>query len=160
MHTASDSVGANMTEESAVPPHGHSKAHTAMKTISEVAEILELPTHVLRFWETKFPQIQPLKRAGGRRFYRTEDIEALRLIRALLHERGFTIKGAAKVLPELLKTQQSAQELPALTDEFAQSDRHEPTGLEGMTEPLPASQRHALLALRRELEALRGLLGN
>lgn len=79
---------------------GRSKAPYALKTIREVAEILDLPQHVLRFWETKFPQIQPLKRKGGRRFYRPEDVALLQLIRTLLHERGFTIKGAMTLIAE------------------------------------------------------------
>ncbi len=137
-------------------PYGtHTKSASAMKTISEVADILELPTHVLRFWETKFPQIQPLKRAGGRRFYRAEDIEALLLIRELLHERGFTIKGAAKVLPEMLKARRAGQEI-TLVDEFAGVP--ESVTLEPLAEPVSLSQRQALVALRRELESLRRLL--
>jgi DNA-binding transcriptional MerR regulator len=76
------------------------KAPYALKTIREVAEILDLPQHVLRFWETKFPQIQPLKRKGGRRFYRPEDVALIQLIQTLLHERGFTIKGAMALIAE------------------------------------------------------------
>ena len=132
-----------------------SKARTAMKTISEVAEILELPTHVLRFWETKFPQIQPLKRAGGRRFYRGEDVEALMFIKELLHARGFTIKGATKVLPDMLKARRNGEALPPVEDEFA---LFLPDSIATPTEPVPASQRQALLALRQQLESLRGLL--
>ncbi|MBY0355780.1 MAG: MerR family transcriptional regulator [Rickettsiales bacterium] len=134
------------------------KAHGAMKTISEVAEILELPTHVLRFWETKFPQIQPLKRAGGRRFYRNEDVEALLLIRELLHSRGFTIKGAVKVLPDMLKARRSGLEIPAPNDDFASAPSA--TQRDVYVEPLPASQREALLILRQELQSLHRLLGS
>lgn len=76
------------------------KSAAAYRTISEVAEELDLPQHVLRFWETKFPQIRPMKRAGGRRFYRPEDVELLRLIKGLLHQEGYTIKGVRKVLKE------------------------------------------------------------
>lgn len=74
------------------------KSATAFRTISEVSEELEIPQHVLRFWETKFPQVRPLKRAGGRRYYRPEDIEQLRRIRDLLYRQGFTIKGVQQVL--------------------------------------------------------------
>ena len=72
----------------------------AFRTISEVAEILDLPQHVLRFWETRFPQIKPLKRAGGRRFYRPDDVELLRTIRQLLYADGYTIKGVQRLLKE------------------------------------------------------------
>ena len=61
---------------------------------------MDLPQHVLRFWETRFPQIRPLKRAGGRRYYRPEDIERLRLIRRLLYDEGYTIKGVQKLFKE------------------------------------------------------------
>ncbi len=77
-----------------------SKSPEAFRTISEVADALELPQHVLRFWETKFSQIKPLKRAGGRRYYRPEDMDLLRGIRTLLYTDGFTIKGVQKVLRE------------------------------------------------------------
>ena len=74
------------------------KGPNAFRTISEVAEDLDLPQHVLRFWETKFSQIKPLKRGGGRRFYRPEDIDLLRGIRHLLYGEGYTIKGVQKIL--------------------------------------------------------------
>lgn len=77
-----------------------SKSPDAFRTISEVAETLDIPQHVLRFWEGKFPQIKPLKRAGGRRYYRPEDVDLLRGIRALLYAEGYTIKGVQKVLRE------------------------------------------------------------
>ena len=70
------------------------KSAEAFRTISEVAEELELQKHVLRFWEVKFPQIKPMKRGGGRRYYRPTDLELLRGIRHLLHAEGYTIKGA------------------------------------------------------------------
>ena len=76
------------------------KSAEAFRTISEVATDLDVPQHVLRFWETKFSQIKPLKRGGGRRYYRPEDIDLLRGIRALLYTDGFTIKGVQKVLRE------------------------------------------------------------
>ncbi|HUZ92130.1 MAG TPA: MerR family transcriptional regulator [Methylocella sp.] len=72
----------------------------AFRTISEVAEELALPQHVLRFWETRFPQIKPLKRAGGRRYYRPRDIEVLRAIKHLLYQEGYTIRGVQRVLKE------------------------------------------------------------
>jgi DNA-binding transcriptional MerR regulator len=76
------------------------KSADAFRTISEVAEELDLPQHVLRFWETRFPQIKPLKRAGGRRFYRPHDVEILRAIRRLLYGEGYTIKGVQRILKE------------------------------------------------------------
>lgn len=77
-----------------------SKGPDAFRTISEVAEGLDLPQHVLRFWETRFTQIKPLKRGGGRRYYRPDDIELLRGIRQLLYGEGYTIKGVQRILKE------------------------------------------------------------
>ena len=76
------------------------KSPEAFRTISEVAVELDVPQHVLRFWETKFAHVKPLKRAGGRRYYRPEDLDLLRDIRALLYKEGLTIKGAQKILRE------------------------------------------------------------
>ena len=76
------------------------KSPEAFRTISEVASELDVPQHVLRFWESRFAQIKPLKRAGGRRFYRPEDVDLLRGIRTLLYHDGYTIKGVQKVLRE------------------------------------------------------------
>ena len=73
------------------------KGPNAFRTISEAAEELGVPQHVLRFWETKFSFIRPMKRAGGRRFYRPQDIAVLRGVRALLHDEGYTIKGVQKL---------------------------------------------------------------
>lgn len=74
------------------------KSPDAFRTISEVAEDLDLPQHVLRFWETKFAQIKPLKRAGGRRYYRPGDVDLLQGIRRLLYAEGYTIKGVQRIL--------------------------------------------------------------
>ena len=76
------------------------KSRDAFRTISEVSTVLDTPTHVLRFWESKFTQIKPVKRAGGRRYYRPEDISLLAGIKVLLHDQGMTIKGAQKLLRE------------------------------------------------------------
>lgn len=76
------------------------KAPDAYRTISEAAEELDLPAHVLRFWESRFSQIKPVKRAGGRRLYRPGDLQLLRGIRTLLYDQGYTIKGAQKYLRE------------------------------------------------------------
>ena len=76
------------------------KSQAAFRTIAEVAVELDLPQHVLRFWESKFTQIRPLKRGGGRRYYRPEDVEVLRRIRSLLYQEGYTIRGAQKLLAQ------------------------------------------------------------
>ena len=77
-----------------------SKSPEAFRTISEVAESLDVPPHVLRFWETRFTQVKPIKRGGGRRYYRPEDVRLLRGIRGLLYDDGMTIKGVQKILRE------------------------------------------------------------
>lgn len=74
------------------------KSPDAFRTISEVAEQLDLPQHVLRFWETRFTQIKPMKRGGGRRYYRPQDIELIKGIRTMLYDQGYTIKGVQKLL--------------------------------------------------------------
>jgi DNA-binding transcriptional MerR regulator len=74
------------------------KSHSAFRTISEVAAELDVPKHVLRFWEGKFPQLRPMKRGGGRRYYRPEDVDLLRGIRWLLYSDGYTIKGVQRIL--------------------------------------------------------------
>jgi DNA-binding transcriptional MerR regulator len=76
------------------------KGAQAFRTISEVAEELNVPQHVLRFWEGKFPQLKPLKRGGGRRYYRPEDIALLRRISGLLYSQGYTIKGVQRLLSD------------------------------------------------------------
>lgn len=86
-------------EEAAEARRG-SKRASAFRTIGEVAEDLDVPTHVLRFWETKFTQLKPLKRGGGRRYYRPEDIVLLRRIRQCLYQDGYTIRGVQKLLDE------------------------------------------------------------
>ena len=77
-----------------------SKSPEAFRTISEVASDLDVPQHVLRFWESRFAQVRPTKRAGGRRYYRPEDVDLLRGIRALLYSEGYTIKGVQRLLRE------------------------------------------------------------
>src|ERR1700744_6757598 len=84
---------------SELSPRGE-KSATAFRTISEVADELDIPQHVLRFWETKFPQIRPMKRGGGRRYYRPEDVDLLRGIRHLLYGEGYTIRGVQRILRE------------------------------------------------------------
>src|SRR5260221_11640316 len=80
---------------------GHlDKAPDAFRTISEVADDLDIPQHVLRFWETRFVQIKPMKRSGGRRYYRPDDVDLLRGIRRLLYGEGYTIRGVQRILKE------------------------------------------------------------
>jgi len=76
------------------------KSPDAFRTISEVADEMDLPQHVLRFWETRFAQIKPMKRGGGRRYYRPQDVDLIKGIRHLLYDQGFTIKGVQKILRE------------------------------------------------------------
>jgi DNA-binding transcriptional MerR regulator len=76
------------------------KSPNAFRTISEVADDLQIPQHVLRFWESKFPQLKPLKRGGGRRYYRPEDIALLKRVSDLLYTQGYTIKGVQRLLRE------------------------------------------------------------
>lgn len=88
------------TEHQSASSRRNGKSATAFRTISEVADDLEVPPHVLRFWETKFSQVRPLKRGGGRRYYRPEDVALLRRIRTLLYQDGYTIKGVQKLLKD------------------------------------------------------------
>ena len=113
------------------------KSDKAFRTISEVAEELGVQPHVLRFWETKFRQVSPMKRGGGRRFYRPEDVELLRRVKSLLHTEGYTIKGVQRML-----SQGGAKNLPEV-DEM-------PKLLEG--------PKFNLAALLGELEDIRELL--
>lgn len=121
------------------------KSADAFRTISEVADELEVPQHVLRFWESKFPQVKPLKRAGGRRYYRPDDVVLLRRIRNCLYDQGYTIKGVQKLLREgALKTDDPPRAPPpaAAAPRVVKSE----------------SLRAELLQIRTELVALRDLL--
>jgi DNA-binding transcriptional MerR regulator len=108
------------------------KAPDAFRTISEVADDLDLPQHVLRFWESRFPQIKPMKRGGGRRYYRPEDIDLLRGIRHLLYGEGYTIRGVQRILKEQgLRTVQSVgQGRPVPLPEPVPDDVAEPEEVE------------------------------
>ena len=121
-----------------------SQSAEAFRTISEVADELEVPQHVLRFWESKFPQVKPLKRAGGRRYYRPDDVVLLRRIRQCLYDQGYTIKGVQKLLREgALKSEEVARPAaPATLPRPAKNDK----------------LRASLLEIRAELVALRDLL--
>jgi DNA-binding transcriptional MerR regulator len=105
---AQQSTASTAAHEDATPVGGDDvsgkarlkKAPNAFRTISEVADDLHIPQHVLRFWETKFPQVKPMKRGGGRRYYRPDDIALLRRISDLLYIQGYTIKGVQRLLRE------------------------------------------------------------
>jgi DNA-binding transcriptional MerR regulator len=91
---------AMQTDHQSTGTRRNGKSASAFRTISEVADDLDVPPHVLRFWETKFSQVRPLKRGGGRRYYRPEDVALLRRIRTLLYQDGYTIKGVQKLLKD------------------------------------------------------------
>jgi DNA-binding transcriptional MerR regulator len=124
------------------------KSAEAFRTISEVAQELEVPQHVLRFWESRFPQVRPLKRAGGRRYYRPDDVVLLRRIRQCLYDQGYTIKGVQKLLREgALRSDALPPRAPTPAPTARAKDA---TGA--------ATGRAALVELRRELSELRDLL--
>jgi DNA-binding transcriptional MerR regulator len=123
------------------------KSPEAFRTISEVASELDVPQHVLRFWESRFAQIKPTKRAGGRRYYRPEDVDLLRGIRSLLYSEGYTIKGVQKVLRD-----KGVRYVAEIGRESIQ-DEAPPRKLEG--EVLPFERPSALAEEEREkLEVL------
>ena len=147
------------------------KAAGAFRTISEVADELHIPQHVLRFWETRFPQVKPLKRGGGRRYYRPDDISLLRRISDLLYIQGYTIKGVQRLLRE--GGGRLADDIPPAPDaerEAAEAERELPDVPQMqllMPEPPQTTPRRvteverlrsALLHTLSELEALRALL--
>ncbi len=124
------------------------KSADAFRTISEVAEDLNLPQHVLRFWETKFSKLRPLKRGGGRRYYRPEDVALLRHIRGLLYDEGYTIKGVQKLLRQggLAK------------DELMQRQAEEDAAEAEVADVADALDAGAVRVAIRELEQLRDTL--
>lgn len=132
---------AETAEKDTAGRHG-GKSQAAFRTIAEVAAELKLPQHVLRFWESKFTQIRPLKRGGGRRYYRPEDVDVLRRIRSLLYQEGYTIKGAQKLLRQ--RSPETAE-----SGEDAGPDKHVSDGL------LDPEVRNELRDLVAELEEIR-----
>ena len=132
-------------------PRAGGKSATAFRTISEVSEELEVPQHVLRFWETKFTLLRPLKRAGGRRYYRPEDIDLLRRIRSLLYKDGYTIKGAQKLLRE---GRGRGAGKPAAETDGAEAHSAAPA----TAEAVDGIDRQALQEILQELEELRAYL--
>ncbi len=125
------------------------KSPDAFRTISEAAEEIGVPQHVLRFWETKFSFIRPMKRAGGRRFYRPQDIQVLRGVRVLLHDEGYTIKGVQRLHKEqgvrrLAAAGETARSEGAVIEAFPAEPAYD--------EPAASTvDRGQLMALREEL---------
>jgi DNA-binding transcriptional MerR regulator len=128
------------------------KGPDAFRTISEAADELGVPQHVLRFWETKFSFIRPMKRAGGRRFYRRQDIEVLRGVRRLLHDEGYTIKGVQRLHKEHGVRRLLSGELPPR--EAAEAPAA--AGGAAAAPPLGGSTRDRLQAVLRDLESTKG----
>ena len=130
------------------------KLADAFRTISEAAAEIGVPQHVLRFWETKFSFVRPMKRAGGRRFYRPQDIAVLRGVRTLLHDEGYTIKGVQRLHKEqgVRRLMAAGQGGPAASPEPVAADV-ESAFLEAEFEPEPEAMldREELQALREEL---------
>ncbi len=120
------------------------KSPEAFRTIREVSEALDVPQHVLRFWETKFPQVRPLKRGGGRRYYRPEDVELLHRIRSLLYAEGYTVRGVQKLLRE--------------RGPKAVSDSHAVASEETAKGPLDPETRAQAARILDELATLRDML--
>ena len=123
------------------------KSDSAFRTISEVAGELDVPQHVLRFWETKFTQVRPLKRGGGRRYYRPEDVVLLKRIRALLYTDGLTIKGVQKLLRE------AGVKAVTADDSGASPAQTSGPGLKGLSREETAKLLAELTALRDDLRS-------
>lgn len=153
------------------------KSADAFRTISEVSSELDIPQHVLRFWETKFTQVKPMKRAGGRRYYRPEDVQLLSRIRDLLYAEGYTIRGVQKLLREkgpkglLVIEKPAPASMEAMVGDAAPTDAAEPeaesapvdTGPQGQLFPMgpagmPASTKAALREVLTELKEIRAAL--
>jgi DNA-binding transcriptional MerR regulator len=145
------------------------KRAAVFRTIGEVAEDLDLPAHVLRFWESKFPQLKPLKRGGGRRYYRPEDISLLSRIRQCLYQEGYTIRGVQKLLSEGMIGVTGTIEVvePSLFPLAPVPARQAPRPARSarrMVEPVPVAapspaKRAALEEARQELAAALEMLG-
>lgn len=138
------------------------KSPDAFRTISEVAAELDVPQHVLRFWESKFSQIRPLKRGGGRRYYRPEDVDLLRGVRTLLYNDGYTIKGVQKVFREqgvkfVSETGKGTVDasLAELAREAVRRSEREEVASSGAGSALDAAGRETLEAILGELVALK-----
>ena len=142
------------------------KAVEAFRTIGEVSDELEVPKHVLRFWEGRFPQLKPMKRGGGRRFYRPEDVLLLRGIHHLLHKAGYTIKGVQRILREhgtdMVKlsdgaTAPLAAQMPQAAADVAPT-KPSRAGKAAAPTPLSKAQRAVVEQVTTELEQCLALL--
>ncbi|SDG93864.1 MerR HTH family regulatory protein [Roseospirillum parvum] len=143
-------------EKSAREKSAREKSANAFWTIGEVADDLGVPQHVLRFWETKFTQVKPLKRGGGRRYYRPEDVALLRRIQTLLHDDGLTIRGVQKLLAERgVKALLEQPVDPMAGVPESPSEASAPR----QAAPMDADTRRILAEVVAELEDLKGLLG-
>ena len=131
------------------------KAPSAFRTISEVADDLKVQQHVLRFWETKFSQVRPLKRGGGRRYYRPEDVDILKTIHHLLYTQGYTIKGVQKLFREQGQNKVVEKTAPEARNNNIPPQLAQKAAAAGLTE----RQRSALQSLASELRELRALIG-
>jgi len=146
------------------------KSAGAFRTIGEVAGELDVPQHVLRFWESKFPEIRPLKRGGGRRYYRPEDVDLLRRVQSLLHTEGYTIKGVQRLLSddeapvpiEPATRRESSSLLPSLPsppdDPMPVSDPvaiSQSSAVEPTVAGIPEETRRELIEVLAELRAIR-----
>ncbi len=134
------------------------KSEAAFRTISEVSEELDVPQHVLRFWESKFTQIRPLKRGGGRRYYRPEDLVLLRRIRDLLYRDGYTIRGVQKLLREPVRGDSVAAPVPAPTPVLEAAKIEATPDEEAGEDGFDTSPQQDLEAILEELIALHELL--
>ena len=138
------------------------KSGAAFRTTGEVSEELDLPPHVLRFWESKFPEIKPLKRGGGRRYYRPEDVDLLRQIRQFLYQEGYTIRGVQKLLREGGQRGKEAPGRPVEKDAPATLFPLDPVADAPSAAGAPVPSRQALQTaleeVRRELLEIRALL--
>jgi DNA-binding transcriptional MerR regulator len=137
------------------------KSPEAFRTISEVAVELDVPQHVLRFWESRFAQVKPTKRAGGRRYYRPEDVDLLRGIRALLYSDGYTIKGVQKLLRErglryVSEIGRGETAVEPAHDEFDRDDSGRVLQFDRARPALADEEREKLEILLAELVQLKG----
>jgi len=138
------------------------KSGAAYRTTGEVSDELDLPAHVLRFWESKFPQIKPLKRGGGRRYYRPEDVDLLRQIRHFLHQEGYTIRGVQKLLREGGRRGKEVSGKPVEKDApptlFPLEPVADPPNAAAAPVPSRLALQTALEEVRRELLEIQALL--
>ena len=144
------------SESSFQMPKKVKKSKEAFRTISEVANKLKVQQHVLRFWETKFSQVRPLKRGGGRRYYRPEDVALLERIHHLLYTEGYTIKGVQKLMKEQGKAKMIATQLEV--GNSVVTSQAEPVAIQTKKQPISDKQRAVLEIMLAELKAMRAMI--